>query len=99
MPVIDPSLPGADIVAQAFEDLGQNLWSAAALGLQVVAPRLRMVGFDVPGIALEEVPELELYRRLSEERVLDPYSAYNAMLRRLNSFAAAVEAEYYRGMR
>ena len=93
---VDPGLPGAEIVAQAFADWERHEVTSAVLGVTIIAPRLRLFGFEVFDLELEETPELLLYSRLSEEQTLDPYSAYNAMLRRLFSFAAAVEAEYFR---
>lgn len=99
MRLVDPDLPGAEIVDRAINDLEHNKGSSAAIALQVIAPRLRLMGFEVPTLALDESPELGLYRQLSNENVLDPYSSYNAILRRLYSFAAAVEAKHYRELR
>jgi hypothetical protein len=65
--------------------------------LQLVAPELRAAGFARPLLELEKASGICLYRRLTEEQVLDPYGSYNAMLRRLYSFAAAIDAELYRG--
>lgn len=96
---VDLALPGAEIVERALKDLERHVESSAAIALQVIAPRLRLMGYDVPRSALDESPELCLYRQLSNEHVLDPYSSYNAMLRRLYSFAAAVEAKHYRELR
>jgi hypothetical protein len=96
---VDPNLPGAEIVEQALQDLDRHVESCAALALQVILPRLRLVDYPVPKLELDEAAELMLYQHLCEEGVPDPYSSYNAMLRRLYSFAAAVEAEYYRKRR
>jgi hypothetical protein len=98
MPV-DPDLPGAEIVERALEDLSRHKASSAAIALQVIAPRLRLIGYEVPALELDDWAEIELYRQLSNEGVLDPYSSYNAILRRLRSFAAAVESQYYRELR
>lgn len=57
----------------------------------------RAAGFAVPLLELDDAPEHCLYRRLTKEQVLDPYGAYNAMLRRRYCFAAAIEVELYRG--
>lgn len=96
---VDLDLPGAEIVERAIHDLNHHEGSSAAIALQVIAPRLRLMGYEVPTLDLDESPELGLYRQLSKEHVLDPYGSYNAILRRLYSFAAAVEAKHYRELR
>jgi hypothetical protein len=98
MPV-DPDLPGAEIVERALDALNRRERTSAAIALQVIAPRLRLIGYEVPALALDDWAEIELYRQLSNEGVLDPYSSYNAILRRLRSFAAAVESQHYRELR
>ena len=64
--------------------------SIEALLVQIARPRLVAAGLDVPGPDKEEA-ELALYRRLTAEGADDPYSAYNSLLRRLASCAAALE--------
>ncbi len=97
--VVDSDLPGAEIVERALDDLRCHQESSAAIALQVIAPRLRLIGHEVPRLALDDSAEISLYQRLATEQVLDPYSSYNAILRRLRSFAAAAEAKYYRELR
>lgn len=94
--VVDLELPGAEIVRRGLDDLAREIGSSAAIALQVIAPRLRLMGYEIPFLFVDASPELGLYRRLSEEDVPDPYSSYNSILRRLYSFASAMEARHYR---
>lgn len=66
-----------------------------ALLVQIAHPRLVAAGVAVSGVAREDA-ELALYARLTAEGVEDPYAAYNSLLRRLVSCAAALEHELYR---
>lgn len=92
MPVVAPL--GAEIVERGINDLERHEASSAAIALQVIAPRLRPMGYEEPTLSLEESPELALYRQLSNEHVLDPYSSYKAILRQIYSFTAAVQATH-----
>lgn len=83
--------PGGDLVAAGLEDLGAGRLTVNALLVLVGAPRLRAAGLDVPRMTGDELPEHRLYRALQEAGEVDPYSAYNALIRRLVSFEAAYE--------
>lgn len=96
---IDPSLPGAEIVVRGLEDLAEARLGPEALGVLAAAPRLRRLGLDVPEVPLPQAAELELYEGLVRAGTPDPYSRYNALLRRIVSFAAALEAEQSRARR
>lgn len=88
-------LPGEELVHAGLEDLRAGRTSAAALVVQVAAPRLRALGLDVP----EErtvtraggagSPEHRLYALLAQERGAGAHSRYNALLARMASFARA----------
>jgi hypothetical protein len=55
----------------------------------MAAPRLRRLGFDIPPYESER-PSHRLYELLSE-RTRNPHSRYNALVRRMVSFARAAE--------
>jgi hypothetical protein len=85
------SLPGAEIVLPGIADLEAGRMSANALAVRSAAPRLREVGLEA-GAAQSEVPAAhQLYRRLHEELGDSAHSRYNAILRRVTSFARAAE--------
>jgi hypothetical protein len=83
-------LPGADIVAQGVDDLDRGVESVAGLVVAAAAPRLMDVGVCVPEIALP-LPSHRLYELLSREDAASAHSRYNALLRRVVSFARAAE--------
>ena len=90
------ALPGGEIVMRGLEDLAAGTTdSVEALLVQIARPRLLAAGLEIPGSVLEDA-ELALYRRLSDEGVEDPYAAYNSLLRRLVSCAAALEHDLHR---
>ncbi len=84
------NLPGAEIVLRGLEDLEAGRSTVEGAAVQVAALRLRAGGLSVPDrdAAVGE-PGHELYRRLSGDP--DPHSRYNAILRRIDSFARAIE--------
>ncbi len=86
------SLPGGDLVRQGLEDLQQGIESAQALLVQMFAPRLRRLAIEVsdydPG---DELPGHRLYALLQRSHGDDAHSRYNALVRRLVSFARAAE--------
>jgi len=87
--MIDPNLPGADLVEKGIDDLSRGIESAEALLVSSGRSRLRRTGIDVPeGIA---DPERRLYQLLSSADADAAHSRYNALIRRLVSFAHAAE--------
>jgi hypothetical protein len=91
-------LPGGDLVATGLADLACNESSIEALLLQICRPRLSRLGFELP---VDEAgnKELRLYERLRTLYPRDAYSRYNSLLRKLVSFARALEAERGRELR
>jgi hypothetical protein len=87
--VIDPSLPGADLIARGLSDLAREIESPESLLVSIGAPRLRRIGLDVP-TALPS-PEHRLYELLARTDSDSAHSRYNALLRRLVSFERAAE--------
>ena len=85
---ISDALPGADLVRAGLRDIENGVESIEALLVQVGAPRLRSLGFDVPSTTL---PEHKLYARLAADNADTAHSRYNALLRRLISFERAAE--------
>lgn len=94
VPLADPpfdDLPGADLVRQGLADLRGGRETVEALLVEVAGPRLRALGVDVPKERDLE-PERRLYLRLSAESPEDVHGRYNAWIRRIVSFARALEA-------
>jgi hypothetical protein len=94
------ALPGAELIATGLADAAAEIESAESLLVAIGAPRLARCGIPVPeaSFALEE-PELRLYALLGARGEPDPYSAYNALLRRLVSFERALEHRVMTGRR
>ncbi len=88
-------LPGADLVQQGLADLARGTESIPALLVAIGAPRLRRLGLVVPAIRPSPsdpvAPEHRLYALLHREDPDAAHSRYNALLRRLVSFARAAE--------
>jgi hypothetical protein len=83
-------LPGADLFDAGVADLRAGLESPEALLVAIARERLIDVGFAVPRI-LSERPAHRLYDLLAENDPNDAHSRYNALLRRIVSFARAAE--------
>lgn len=84
------ALPGAELISDGLAALHAGEESESALLVALAAPRLRGLGVDVPAGA-EDGAAHRLYARLSE-RHEDPHSRYNALIRRVVSYAHAVES-------
>jgi hypothetical protein len=81
-------LPGGDLVAEGLRDLEAGQESIASLLVQIGAPRLRRLGFDVSD---GDRPEHRLYHQLAAADALTAHSRYNALVARLVSFERAAE--------
>jgi len=86
---IREDLPGADLVEAGLRDLGAGRQSAAALLVASFSSRLRRLGLAVPDSGIAD-PEVRLYRLL-ERTTPNAHHHYNALRRRLVSFAEARE--------
>lgn len=85
-------LPGADLVLGGIADVERGeTTTIASLLVQIAAPRLRRVGLPIPKFDGPQDAEQRLYERIGQSGALDPYGEYNALLRRLSSFAQALE--------
>ena len=86
------ALPGGDLVRQGLEDLRLGVESAPALLVQMFAPRLRRLALDVPEVdPRREMPGHRLYALLKRSHGDAAHGRYNALVRRLVSFARAAE--------
>lgn len=90
---IELGLPGADLVEQGLADLKENRETDAALLVLVASPRLRDLGIEVPTRDLLRPYGHQLYARLEERYGTDAHSQYNSLIRRIVSFARALERE------
>jgi hypothetical protein len=85
------SLPGAEIVISGIADLEAGRDTADANAVLMAATRLRAAGADVPLAELDEPAAHRLYEQLADEDPLNAHSRYNAIVRRVISFARAAE--------
>jgi len=81
------SLPGGDLIAEGLADLAAGRESLPALLVSIGAPRLRLLGYELP--ATIEHAEERLYARLAAELGDGAHSRYNSLIRRLVSFQRA----------
>jgi len=86
------ALPGGELVQRGLEDLTEGMHTVEALLVAIASHRLRQAGLDVPDHGIENT-ELRLYDALVREHGPDAYGRYNSLLRRLDSFASALERE------
>ena len=80
-------LPGAELVDAGLADLADGVTSNESLLVSLAAPRLRREG--VPLGATEADPERRLYERLERSEGALAHARYNALRRRVVSFADA----------
>lgn len=73
-----------------MEDLRRGLDSVPALLAQIGAPRLRMLGIEVPHRPWEGMPGHRLYEILAAKHGDNAHSRYNALIRKLVSFTRAL---------
>ncbi len=83
------NLPGHELVRAGLGDLASGRQTEASLLVEMAAPRLRALGLSVPDAAREDASH-RLYELLSDGGG-DAYSRYNALVRRMVSFARAAE--------
>ena len=85
-------LPGGDLVQAGLRDLERGIESTNALLVASFATRLRREGVAVPEHAFAD-PEHRLYELLAREDPDSAHGRYNALVRRLVSFARALPCE------
>jgi hypothetical protein len=89
MTTTDSRLPGHELVQAGLEDLSAGRESEAALVVAMAAPRLRTLGIEVPAGG-GPVPAHRFYALLSDSGG-GAHGRYNALVRRIASFARAAE--------
>lgn len=90
---LDRSLPGAELVQEGLADLAAGRHTELSLLALVAAPRLRALGLTVPQMTLPASPEHLLYERIEERLGSGAHSFYNSLIRRIVSYARALERE------
>lgn len=80
-------LPGGDLVDRGLADLASGEATVESLLVSLAAPRLRREGVPVP-VPIDE-PENRLYAIVSEQAGALAHARYNALRRRIVSFADA----------
>lgn len=88
--------PGEDMVREGLDDLAQNRLTDFSLLVLIASPRLRGLGLEVPERKALEPFEHQLYSRLEERFGTGAHSQYNALIRRIVSFARSLEREHLR---
>jgi hypothetical protein len=86
--MVDGELPGADLVERGLADLGRGDVTLEALLVSIGAPRLRLLGVEVPQTLPD--PEHGLYALLHAEDEDAAHGRYNALVRRLVSYERAL---------
>lgn len=82
--------PGADLVRAGLDDLRSDRTTIEALLVAMASTRLRSLGLVVPVTAVER-PSHRLYDLLAAEDARAAHSRFNALTRRLASFARTAE--------
>jgi hypothetical protein len=90
MTSVPSDLPGHELVSAGLADLAAGRESEASLLVEMAAPRLRSLGFDVPPARNGGDSSHRLYELLTE-RGGGAHSRYNALVGRMVSFARAAE--------
>lgn len=78
-------------MSKGLRDLGAGLESPESSAVLMAATRLRAAGVAVPEAASSEPAAHRLYRLLAAEHGDAAYARYNAIVRRMVSFARAAE--------
>lgn len=86
-------LPGEDLVEQGLADLAQARVTDFSLLVLIAAPRLRRLGIAVPEPGFSGPYEHKLYERLDQRLGTAAHSYYNSLIRRIVSYASALERE------
>jgi len=90
---VPAALPGEDLVQQGLADLAEDRTTDFALLVLIAAPRLKRLGIRVPERRSTQSHEHQLYDQLEERLGLAAHSYYNSLIRRIVSYAHALERE------
>jgi hypothetical protein len=83
-----PELPGHELVTNGLSDLQQGRETVESLLVEMAAPRLRALGYEVP-TRFGTGASHRLFELLSQRE--GAHSQYNALVGRIVSFARAAE--------
>jgi|ERR1043166_5616985 hypothetical protein len=86
-------LPGEEFVNEGLADLLQARETDYSLLVLIAAPRLRALGLDIPERRSGTPFEPQLYARLYKRLGDGAHSYYNSLIRRVVSYAHALERE------
>jgi hypothetical protein len=86
---VPAALPGAELIEQGLADLRERRETVPALLVSIAAQRLAASGHAVTEAFAE--PELRLYALLAQDDADSAHGRYNALLRKLSSYARAAE--------
>jgi hypothetical protein len=86
-------LPGEEIVKQGLADLASGSLTESALVLLVAGPRLRRLGLAIPDQPPGGPFEHALYETIEQRLGPAAHSHYNGLIRRIVSYARALERE------
>ena len=90
---LEPSLPGEELVEAGLADLAQDRVTDCSLLVLIAAPRLRGLGIEIPVRTAQTPHEHQLYTRIEERLGAAAHSHYNSLIRRIVSYARALEQE------
>jgi len=80
-------------VRQGLDELARGVVTENSLLVLVAAPRLKSLGIEVPAAALPSPYEHQLYSLIEQRLGSAAHSHYNSLIRRIVSYARALEAE------
>lgn len=83
--MIDPNLPGAEIIEKGLADLAKGLVTIESCLVSMAPNLLEEVGINFPDRPIDE-PELTMFRLIESRSGDAAHSQYNALRRRLVSF-------------
>jgi hypothetical protein len=86
-------LPGHELVEQGIADLSDDRVTDFSLLVLIAAPRLKRLGIRIPERTFPRPYEHQLYARLNDRLGAGAHSYYNSLIRRIVSYARAVERE------
>ena len=89
-------LPGQELIEQGLADLSQDRLTDFSLLVLITAPRLRRLGMQIPDRPFPRPCEHQLYTLLEKRFGTAAHSHYNSLIRRIVSFARALEREQSR---
>jgi hypothetical protein len=86
-------LPGHELVEEGLRDLAANRVTDCSLLLQIAAPKLAGLGVPIQVLQPATPYEHQLYERLEERLGSGAHSYYNSLIRRIVSYAHALERQ------